>query len=84
MPAIQNPKHCTPVVLIQAFEQPLTLCCSPGETKTTVAPYILGGISDGQWHVVQIHYYNKVWRYAFGTGDLKTLNLALLYIVYFN
>lgn len=34
--------------------------CFPGETKTTVSPYILGGVSDGQWHVVEVHYYNKV------------------------
>lgn len=32
----------------------------PGETKTTVSPYIPGGVSDGQWHSVQLHYYNKV------------------------
>lgn len=34
--------------------------CFPGETKTTVSPYIHGGVSDGQWHVVEVHYYNKV------------------------
>uniref|UniRef100_A0A8D3BBV0 Cadherin EGF LAG seven-pass G-type receptor 1 n=1 Tax=Scophthalmus maximus TaxID=52904 RepID=A0A8D3BBV0_SCOMX len=28
-------------------------------TKTTVSPYIPGGVSDGQWHSVQLHYYNK-------------------------
>lgn len=32
----------------------------PGETKTTVLPYVPGGVSDGQWHSVQLHYYNKV------------------------
>lgn len=31
-----------------------------GETKTTVSPYVQGGVSDGQWHVVEVHYYNKV------------------------
>lgn len=31
-----------------------------GESKTTVAPFVLGGVSDGQWHSVQLHYYNKV------------------------
>lgn len=31
-----------------------------GETKTTVSPHIAGGVSDGQWHVVEVHYYNKV------------------------
>lgn len=36
--------------------------CVPGETKTTVSPFVLGGVSDGQWHVVEVHYYNKVFR----------------------
>lgn len=31
-----------------------------GESKTTVAPFVPGGVSDGQWHSVQLHYYNKV------------------------
>lgn len=31
-----------------------------GETTTTVAPFIPGGVSDGQWHSVQVQYYNKV------------------------
>lgn len=31
-----------------------------GETTTTVAPFIAGGVSDGQWHSVQVQYYNKV------------------------
>lgn len=35
--------------------------CSTGETKTTVSPFIPGGVSDGQWHMVEVHYYNKVW-----------------------
>lgn len=25
-----------------------------------MAPYVPGGVSDGQWHSVQLHYYNKV------------------------
>lgn len=42
-------------------------CCSVsvGETKTTVSPLIMGGVSDGQWHVVQVQYYNKV-RFGWG------------------
>uniref|UniRef100_A0A8C2GGK0 Cadherin EGF LAG seven-pass G-type receptor 1b n=1 Tax=Cyprinus carpio TaxID=7962 RepID=A0A8C2GGK0_CYPCA len=31
-----------------------------GETKTTVTPVVAGGVSDGQWHRVHLHYYNKV------------------------
>lgn len=43
-----------------------------GETTTTVAPFIAGGVSDGQWHSVQVQYYNKV--------RLGVLLLALLFI----
>lgn len=25
-----------------------------------VSPYLPGGVSDGQWHTLQLHYYNKV------------------------
>lgn len=25
-----------------------------------MSPFIPGGVSDGQWHVIQVHYYNKV------------------------
>lgn len=25
-----------------------------------VAPFVPGGVSDGQWHSVQVQYYNKV------------------------
>lgn len=31
-----------------------------GESSTLVAPYVPGGVSDGQWHTVQLLYYNKV------------------------
>lgn len=31
-----------------------------GEATTTVSPFVPGGVSDGQWHRVQLHYYNKV------------------------
>lgn len=34
--------------------------CFSGETKTTVSPHVIGGVSDGLWHLVDIHYYNKV------------------------
>uniref|UniRef100_A0A8B9PXS2 Cadherin EGF LAG seven-pass G-type receptor 2 n=1 Tax=Apteryx owenii TaxID=8824 RepID=A0A8B9PXS2_APTOW len=29
------------------------------ESTTTVSPFVPGGVSDGQWHRVQLHYYNK-------------------------
>lgn len=25
-----------------------------------MSPYLPGGVSDGQWHTLQLHYYNKV------------------------
>lgn len=38
----------------------LTWFFSLGESTTTVSPFIPGGVSDGQWHTVQLKYYNKV------------------------
>lgn len=38
----------------------LTWVLSPGESTTTVSPFVPGGVSDGQWHRVQLKYYNKV------------------------
>ncbi|KAK2494566.1 hypothetical protein MC885_008067 [Smutsia gigantea] len=37
----------------------LTWVLSPGESTTTVSPFVPGGVSDGQWHTVQLKYYNK-------------------------
>lgn len=49
------------------FQPPWPLTCflsplPPGETTTTVAPQVPGGVSDGRWHTVQVQYYNKVGR----------------------
>lgn len=33
---------------------------SVGESSTQVSPFLPGGVSDGNWHTVHIHYYNKV------------------------
>lgn len=33
---------------------------SAGESSTVVSPYLPGGVSDGQWHTLQLRYYNKV------------------------
>lgn len=43
---------------------PRTPLCFSGETKTTVSPHVVGGVSDGLWHLVDIHYYNKVKKMA--------------------
>ncbi|KAL2093590.1 hypothetical protein ACEWY4_010902 [Coilia grayii] len=52
-----NEKH--DFIALEISEEQIQLTFSAGETKTTVSPFIPGGVSDGQWHVVQVHYYNK-------------------------
>ncbi|XP_056462221.1 cadherin EGF LAG seven-pass G-type receptor 2 [Gadus chalcogrammus] len=52
-----NEKH--DFIAMEIINEQIQLTFSAGETKTTVSPYVLGGVSDGQWHSVQIHYYNK-------------------------
>uniref|UniRef100_A0A665WYZ2 Cadherin EGF LAG seven-pass G-type receptor 1 n=1 Tax=Echeneis naucrates TaxID=173247 RepID=A0A665WYZ2_ECHNA len=52
-----NEKH--DFIALEIINEQIQLTFSGGETKTTVSPYIQGGVSDGQWHSVQLHYYNK-------------------------
>nr|XP_055045624.1 cadherin EGF LAG seven-pass G-type receptor 1 isoform X3 [Misgurnus anguillicaudatus] len=52
-----NEKH--DFIAIEIIEEQIQLTFSAGEAKTTVAPFVLGGVSDGQWHSVQLHYYNR-------------------------
>uniref|UniRef100_A0A671YRR0 Cadherin EGF LAG seven-pass G-type receptor 1 n=1 Tax=Sparus aurata TaxID=8175 RepID=A0A671YRR0_SPAAU len=52
-----NEKH--DFIAVEIIDEQIQLTFSGGETKTTVSPYIPGGVSDGQWHSVQLHYYNK-------------------------
>ncbi|XP_051549071.1 LOW QUALITY PROTEIN: cadherin EGF LAG seven-pass G-type receptor 2-like [Myxocyprinus asiaticus] len=52
-----NEKH--DFIALEIINQQIQLTFSAGETKTTVSPFITGGVSDGQWHTVHIHYYNK-------------------------
>ncbi|XP_062317832.1 cadherin EGF LAG seven-pass G-type receptor 1-like [Osmerus eperlanus] len=52
-----NEKH--DFIALEIIEEQVQLTFSAGETKTTVSPFVLGGVSDGQWHTVQLHYYNK-------------------------
>ncbi|XP_031423976.1 cadherin EGF LAG seven-pass G-type receptor 2 isoform X2 [Clupea harengus] len=52
-----NEKH--DFIALEIINQQIQLTFSAGETKTTVSPFIPGGVSDGQWHVIQVHYYNK-------------------------
>ncbi|XP_047431473.1 cadherin EGF LAG seven-pass G-type receptor 1 isoform X3 [Mugil cephalus] len=52
-----NEKH--DFIALEIIDEQIQLTFSGGETKTTVSPYIPDGVSDGQWHSVQLHYYNK-------------------------
>ncbi|XP_022527058.2 cadherin EGF LAG seven-pass G-type receptor 1 isoform X3 [Astyanax mexicanus] len=52
-----NEKH--DFIAVEIIDEQIQLTFSAGETKTTVAPFVHGGVSDGQWHSVQLHYYNK-------------------------
>ncbi|XP_062852533.1 cadherin EGF LAG seven-pass G-type receptor 1 [Trichomycterus rosablanca] len=52
-----NEKH--DFIAVEIIEEQIQLTFSAGETKTTVAPFVPGGVSDGQWHSVQLRYYNK-------------------------
>ncbi|KAL4624920.1 cadherin EGF LAG seven-pass G-type receptor 1 [Arapaima gigas] len=52
-----NEKH--DFIALEIVEEQVQLTFSAGETKTTVSPFVPGGVSDGQWHSVQLHYYNK-------------------------
>ncbi|XP_036373685.1 cadherin EGF LAG seven-pass G-type receptor 1-like [Megalops cyprinoides] len=52
-----NEKH--DFIALEIIEEQILLTFSAGEAKTTVSPFVPGGVSDGQWHSVQLHYYNK-------------------------
>ncbi|XP_053723976.1 cadherin EGF LAG seven-pass G-type receptor 2 isoform X1 [Synchiropus splendidus] len=52
-----NEKH--DFIAMEIINEQIQLTYSAGESKTTVSPFIPGGVSDGQWHVVEVHYYNK-------------------------
>ncbi|XP_067292429.1 cadherin EGF LAG seven-pass G-type receptor 1 [Pseudorasbora parva] len=46
-------------IAIEIVEEQIQLTFSAGESKTTVTPFVAGGVSNGQWHTVHLHYYNK-------------------------
>ncbi|KAM9311041.1 cadherin EGF LAG seven-pass G-type receptor 1 [Gastrophryne carolinensis] len=52
-----NEKH--DFLALEIIEEQIQLTFSAGESTTKVSPYIEGGVSDGQWHSVQVQYYNK-------------------------
>ncbi|KYO29743.1 prestin isoform B [Alligator mississippiensis] len=52
-----NEKH--DFLAVEIIDGQVQLKYSTGESSTLVAPYVPGGVSDGQWHTVQLLYYNK-------------------------
>ncbi|KAI7790755.1 cadherin EGF LAG seven-pass G-type receptor 2 precursor [Triplophysa rosa] len=52
-----NEKH--DFIALEIINHQIQLTFSAGETKTTVSPFIPGGVSDGRWHTAHVHYYNK-------------------------
>nr|XP_027810409.1 cadherin EGF LAG seven-pass G-type receptor 1 isoform X1 [Marmota flaviventris] len=46
-------------IALEIVDGQVQLTFSAGETTTTVAPQVPGGVSDGRWHSVQVKYYNK-------------------------
>nr|XP_014351913.1 PREDICTED: cadherin EGF LAG seven-pass G-type receptor 2 [Latimeria chalumnae] len=52
-----NEKH--DFIALEIVNEQIQLTFSAGESTTTVSPFIPGGVSDGQWHTVQLQYYNK-------------------------
>ncbi|XP_056155459.1 LOW QUALITY PROTEIN: cadherin EGF LAG seven-pass G-type receptor 3 [Lampris incognitus] len=52
-----NEKH--DFIALEIQEGQVLLKYSTGESSTQVSPFLPGGVSDGNWHTVHIHYYNK-------------------------
>ncbi|XP_075994510.1 cadherin EGF LAG seven-pass G-type receptor 3-like [Genypterus blacodes] len=54
---------------LEIHEGQVVLKYSTGESSTQVSPYLPGGVSDGGWHTVHIHYYNKPKRSVSGEAQ---------------
>uniref|UniRef100_A0A8C5N1A1 Cadherin EGF LAG seven-pass G-type receptor 3 n=1 Tax=Leptobrachium leishanense TaxID=445787 RepID=A0A8C5N1A1_9ANUR len=52
-----NEKH--DFIAVEINDGQVQLKYSTGESSTLVTPYIAGGVSDGNWHTIQLRYYNK-------------------------
>ncbi|CDQ84683.1 unnamed protein product [Oncorhynchus mykiss] len=63
-----NEKH--DFIALEIIEEQIQLTFSAGETKTVVHPFVPGGVSDGQWHSVQLHYYNKDSLHLLGSSGV--------------
>uniref|UniRef100_A0A8D3DHC2 Cadherin, EGF LAG seven-pass G-type receptor 3 n=1 Tax=Scophthalmus maximus TaxID=52904 RepID=A0A8D3DHC2_SCOMX len=61
-----NEKH--DFIALEIQEGQVVLKYSTGESSTQVSPFLPGGVSDGNWHTVHIHYYNKVGSHLTPSG----------------
>uniref|UniRef100_A0A8C5A1A4 Cadherin, EGF LAG seven-pass G-type receptor 3 n=1 Tax=Gadus morhua TaxID=8049 RepID=A0A8C5A1A4_GADMO len=59
-----NEKH--DFIALEIQDGQVMLKYSTGELSTQVSPFLPGGVSDGEWHTVHIHYYNKPRRSSSG------------------
>ncbi|XP_054624282.1 cadherin EGF LAG seven-pass G-type receptor 3 isoform X1 [Dunckerocampus dactyliophorus] len=62
-----NEKH--DFIALEIQEGQVVLKYSTGESSTQVSPFLPGGVSDGEWHTVHIHYYNKPKRSMSGEAQ---------------
>ncbi|KAM9407050.1 cadherin EGF LAG seven-pass G-type receptor 1-like isoform 5-T5 [Salvelinus alpinus] len=63
-----NEKH--DFIALEIIEEQIQLTFSAGESKTVVHPFVPGGVSDGQWHSVQLHYHNKDSLHLLGSSGV--------------
>ncbi|XP_036388557.1 LOW QUALITY PROTEIN: cadherin EGF LAG seven-pass G-type receptor 3 [Megalops cyprinoides] len=61
-----NEKH--DFLALEILDGQVQLTYSTGESSTQVNPYLPGGVSDGDWHTIHIHYYNKPKQSISGEG----------------
>nr|XP_033491706.1 cadherin EGF LAG seven-pass G-type receptor 1-like [Epinephelus lanceolatus] len=52
-----NQKH--DFIALEIVNKQIQLTFSAGENRTSVETFVEGGVSDGEWHTVHLHYYNK-------------------------
>ncbi|XP_076133414.1 cadherin EGF LAG seven-pass G-type receptor 3 [Alosa pseudoharengus] len=62
-----NEKH--DFLALEIIDGQVVLKYSTGESSTQVSPFVPGGVSDGDWHTVHIHYYNKPKRGVSGAVE---------------
>ncbi|XP_038562420.1 cadherin EGF LAG seven-pass G-type receptor 1-like isoform X1 [Micropterus salmoides] len=51
--------HRHDFIALEIVSEQVQLSFSAGENRTSVETFVEGGVSDGEWHSVHLHYYNK-------------------------